>query len=351
MKTGRPVETGQGDYSKTPKMVFPGAGGAHNWQPMSYSSSTGLVYIPVMESPAIFTMPKAPFDYQRGGDNQGSVYIYPVPGSWGFGREWAKDLLPPIEQLAKGQPDYTVRGALRAWDPVNGKVAWEVDTSGPWKGQIFSTWNGGGVMSTAGNLVFQGRGTGQLAVLDARTGKSVANIDVGSGMMAAPMSYLIDGKQYVAIMTGVGGARGQTYAPESAAYKYGNKGRIVVFKIGGGKVPHPALVTRDAQDLPPLAARIGDAAKIKRGGVLFQRNCALCHTNNGASGSIPDLRRMSAKTHAEFFDIVLKGIRSDKGMGNFGDILSRKDAEAIHAHLIDLAWADHEARPRRPKVH
>ncbi len=351
MKTGKPVETGQGDYSKEPKMVFPGAGGGHNWQPMSYSPKTGLVYIPVMESAAIFTMPTEPFQYERGGDNEASVYLYPVPGSWGFDRGWAKELLPPIEKLAKGQPDYTVRGWLRAWDPVKAKVVWEVNTSGPWQGQIFSTWNGGGVMSTASDLLFQGRGTGQLEILDARTGQQVASIDVGSSMMAAPMTYLIDGEQFVAIMAGIGGARGKTYPPESAAYLYGNKGRIVAFKLGGGVVPRPPAVVREPQDLPPTKARIGTADQVSRGGLLFQRNCSLCHTNNGASGSIPDLRKMTAKTHEEFFDIVLKGIRANKGMGSFGDILSRREAEDIDAYLRDLAWTDYERRHPQAPVH
>jgi len=351
MKTGKPVETGQGDYSKEPKMVFPGAGGAHNWQPMSYNPKTGLVYIPVMESAAIFAMPKGTFQYKRGGDNQGSVYIYPVRGSWGFDNSWAKELLPPIEKLAKGQPDYTVRGVLRAWDPIKAKVVWEVDTSGPWRGEVFSTWNGGGVMTTASNLLFQGRGTGKLEILDARTGQQVASIDVGTSMMAAPMTYMIDGEQYVAIMAGVGGARGKTYPPESAAYKYGNKGRIVAFKLGGGSVPHPPMVVRGPQDLPPPVARNGTADQVTRGGLLFQTNCSLCHTNNGASGSIPDLRKMTAQTHSEFLDIVLKGIRADKGMGGFGDILSRREAEDVHAYLIDLAWSDYEKRRPATTVH
>ena len=88
-------------------------------------------------------------------------------------------------------------------------------------------------MSTAGGLVFQGRGTGFLVALDARTGEELHRMYVGLSMMAAPMTYAIDGEQYVAILTGTGGGNGNDYVPGMAAYDYGNAGRLVSFKLGG----------------------------------------------------------------------------------------------------------------------
>ncbi|MEK9807428.1 MAG: PQQ-dependent dehydrogenase, methanol/ethanol family, partial [Halieaceae bacterium] len=209
-ETGRPVETEQAEYFDEPKLIFPGPQGAHNWQPMSYNPNTGLVYIPVKEAGVIWTMPEEPFVYQKGGLNSHSQYVFTTPGEWGLDSPLAKTL-PPIEVLGAGQPDTTIRGFLRAWNPVTQTLAWEQETSGPWAGTMNAFWNGGGVLSTAGDLVFQGRGTGFLVALDANTGEELHRIYVGLSMMAAPMTYAIDGEQYVAILTGTGGGNGNDY--------------------------------------------------------------------------------------------------------------------------------------------
>ncbi len=154
-KTGRPVETEQAEYFDEPKLIFPGPQGAHNWQPMSFNPDTGLVYIPVKEAGVIWTMPEEPFEYQKGGLNSHSQYLFTTPGEWGLDSPLAKTL-PPIEVLGEGQPDTTIRGFLRAWNPITQTLAWEQETSGPWAGTMNAFWNGGGVLSTAGGLVFQG---------------------------------------------------------------------------------------------------------------------------------------------------------------------------------------------------
>ena len=199
--TGRPVETEQAKYFDSPKLIFPGPAGGHNWQPMAYNPETGLVYIPTIQAAAVFTLPKEPFVYQKGGFNRMTKYVLTVDGPWGMDGDAAIGL-PSLSELAKGQPDPTVRGVLKAWDPVKQKVVWEVDTSDQWVGSLFASWNGGGVMTSGGDLVFQGRGKGELAILDAYTGQQLHSIDVGTSMMAAPMTYSIDGEQYVAIMAG-----------------------------------------------------------------------------------------------------------------------------------------------------
>lgn len=349
MKTGRPVETGQGDYSTGPKLIFPGSAGGHNWQPMSFSPDTGLVYIPAYRFPMIFTLPAGKFAYQRGGANTAVSVIFPTPGPFGLDGEAAKDL-PPIAELAKGQPDYQPRGYLIAWDPVAAKEVWRVDTSGPWAGQFFASWNGGGVISTGGGLLFQGRSTGELAVLDAKSGQALGAIDVGTSMMAAPMTYSIDGEQYIAIMAGLGGAFGRASLPGTAAYKYGNRGRIVAFKLGGGAVPMRPAASHVEQGLaaPPVPRR-GSTAQHKAGAQLFQRNCAVCHA--AAGGKVPDLSRMSAQAHKDFMAIVLKGTRATKGMGNFSGVLSPSDADLIHMFAIEQQWKNYEAAAKMSAPH
>jgi quinohemoprotein ethanol dehydrogenase len=156
-------------------------------------------------------------------------------------------------------------------------------------------------------------------------------------MMAAPMTYEVNGVQYVAIVAGYGGGGvilGAPLDPESAAYKYGNEGRIIVLKIGGSTPRLPPL--RSDLPMPELPARPADARQIAAGEVLYNRYCSRCHVMG--RGNLPDLRRSSPVTHTLFDSIVLGGAYSLKGMGRFDDVLSPDDAHAIHAWLIDQAW-------------
>ena len=341
--TGRPVETEQAEYFDEPKLIFPGPQGAHNWQPMSYSPDTGLVYIPVKEAGVIWTMPEEPFVYQKGGLNSHSQYVFTTPGEWGLDSPLAKTL-PPIEELGAGQPDTTIRGFLRAWDPVTQALAWEQETSGPWAGTMNAFWNGGGVLSTGGGLVFQGRGTGDLVALDASTGEELHRVYVGLSMMAAPMTYVIDGEQYIAILTGTGGGNGNDYVPGMAAYDYGNAGRLVTFKLGGGEVPLRPRIAREEGALPaPVVDRRGSVEEVERGEALYRRNCAKCHSNiDGRGSGIPDLRLMSATTHEAFSQIVLKGTLAERGMGSFADLLTEEEVIDLHTYLIEESWRHYE---------
>jgi quinohemoprotein ethanol dehydrogenase len=346
-KSGRPVETGQGDYWAAPKLVFPSPAGGHNWQPMAFNPQTGLVYIPALEASAVFWVPKRPYVYKKGASNQGAEYAFPAAKAGFWGLEVRKDL-PPLSELARGQPDTTLRGYLRAWDPVARRTAWQVETSGQWTGQMNALWNGGGVMTSAGNLVFQGQSTGYLHVYRATDGKQLAQINVGTGIMAAPMTYELDGQQYVALLAGFGGALGGSYPEGSAAARYGNAGRIVAFRIGGGSVPLPAKVDRSSDFPRPAVARFGTPEQIDLGDALLKRHCSRCHSNEG-SGAVPDLRRMSGQTHAEFDAIVLGGARASKGMGSFGGLLSPAEAQSIRAAILASAWRAYDATQGVPQ--
>lgn len=335
-ETGRPVETGQGEYFEAPKLIFPSPLGAHNWQPMAFNPDTGLVYLPTTEAAAIYALPEEEFVYQRGARNSGVALVMAVNGPTGFDGPLMEGM-PPIEELARNQPDHTSRGFLRAWNPATHELAWEVETSGDWAGELFAVNNGGGAMTSAGDLVFQGRATGELVAYDARTGHELHRVATGTSIQASPIAYSVDGVQYVAVMAGLG----SYFAPELALGVDGSVGRIIAFKLGGGVVPKPKEMSaeeqqRQAESLelrePPLPRR-GTQAQYTRGSALYRRLCSSCHNN-----SAPNLRRMTLETHAAFRDIVLAGVRAEKGMGRFDHVLSNDDTEALQVYLIALAW-------------
>jgi quinohemoprotein ethanol dehydrogenase len=191
-------------------------------------------------------------------------------------------------------------------------------------------------MSTAGNLVFQGRGSGELWVYAADTGQVLKVIKTGSHLMAAPMTYAVNGEQFVAIQAGYGGAAITVgpIPPSSAALKFQNTNRIIAFKIGGGAVPTPAPRVEAPFEKPP--AETATKGQIDAGEIKFVEECSRCHVLGPSS--TPDLRKLNAGLHAEFMDIVLKGVLAPAGMERFDDLLSEKDADNIHAYLIDQSW-------------
>jgi quinohemoprotein ethanol dehydrogenase len=130
--------------------------------------------------------------------------------------------------------------------------------------------------------------------------------------------------------------------PGTAAYRYGNAGRIVAFKLGGGEVPLPEEISHSDALPRPALERWGTSTTIDLGNTLFERHCTICHKNNAAAGTAPDLRRMSAQTQAQFEKIVLGGIRAEKGMGSFASVLSADEVNAIHAALVDTAWREYK---------
>ncbi len=324
-ETGRPIPNPDSDYTNEARLISPGMVGAHSWQPMSFSPRTGLVYIPVVEAPWVF------FDSSktRAGLVEGYFTVMSIPPE-AYAPGPMQSLfgtLPPLAQLAKtwSSPPRT-RGMIRAWDPVSQTLAWQQETFG---------FNDGGLMSTAGNLLFRGDSAGYLSVYAADTGTLIRRIEVGTGIMAAPMSYEVEGQQFVAVMAGFGGAAGSVPFPaDSAPYRYGNDGRIIAFALGGESVPIPPPFRERPMPEPPK--RIGDARRIAEGEVLFNRFCNRCHPFGRAM--LPDLRRLSPEKFALFDPIVRGGILAPLGMARFDDVLSLSDAEAIRNFLIDESW-------------
>ena len=200
----------------------------------------------------------------------------------------------------------------------------------------------GGVMSTAGNLVFQGRANGELWVYAADSGKPLKTIKTGSHIMAAPMTFAIGSEQYVAVQVGYGGTgiASGPIPPTSAAANHQNTNRIIAFKLGGGAVPVPPARVEPPFPKPP--AQNASAATIAAGEVIFIQECSRCHTFG--PNVTPDLRKLNAGLQAMFKDIVLKGAVAPTGMESFADILSEKDVDNVHAYLIDQAWQGYKAQ-------
>jgi quinohemoprotein ethanol dehydrogenase len=330
-QSGRPRPNPAADYHGGARLVYPSQAGAHNWQPMSYDAGTGLVYIPVIDMPMVYI----DASQRPAGLVEGAFTVPGIPPE-AYDPAGLKSLfgeLPALETLAReagaaGAPQS--RGELRAWDPVAGRIVWTQPGTSFWDG---------GVMSTAGGLVFRGDAAGFLNVYAAKDGQRLARLEVGTSIMAAPMSYAIDGVQYVAVMAGYGGGGGFAFPPDSAAYQRGNQGRIIAFRLGGGAVPLPPRVP-DAP-MPPPPSSTADAVTLARGEVLYNRYCGRCHVFG--RGLLPDLRRMSVATHTIFPQIVLEGAYAAKGMARWDDVLTPADAAAIHAFIIAQAHAQWRA--------
>jgi len=309
LATGRPEMSEAAWYQREPKLVFPSSWGGHNWMPMSYSPVAKLAFIPTIERGMVYAAtPK--FTFKNHHIYQAITLDIPEAKL----RQLTRDSLDLLE----------THEFLTAWDPLTQRARWQVPLNG-----VFN----GGALSTAGGLVFQGRANGHLVAYRAEDGTILKDIEVGTGVMASPMSYAVGGEQYVAIMAGYGGGLGSTFMPGAAGYRYENYPRVIAFKLGGGTVPlPPAYATPPTPAPPPVEV---DAAKVKQGGALFGQFCVYCHGGGpNKVSAYPDLTQMPPAVHQQFVEIVLRGSLVDAGMAGFDDLLTEAEAEAIHAYLL-----------------
>jgi quinohemoprotein ethanol dehydrogenase len=320
LKTGRPVENPMARFMnpKEPALVTPGPYGAHNWHPMSFSPQTGLVYLPAQElAMAYLHNPK--FQQSSLGFNIGiDVTAIMMPDD------------PQIRAAALA----TVRGALKAWDPVTQTEKWSVQHPGAWNG---------GVLSTAGNLVFQGNVGGEFVAYNAADGTKLWSFPAQTGIVAAPATYTIGDDQYVAVLAGWGG----TYAISGGdASRLGgpaiNRSRVLAFKLGGtAALPEPPAVQTLAK--PPVL--VGDAQLARQGQIAFHTFCSTCHGDSAVGGGVvPDLRwSPTNRSEQAWRDVVIDGERKDRGMVSFAAVMSGAEAESIRAYVIKRARDTYEA--------
>ena len=323
METGRPVLTANADHSTTEQQTAPWALGGHNWQPMAFNKATGLVYIPATEAVQPYST-ATDFSLRPGGH-------FNLAQEGHLGKGFNPDGIPPrmLEVMVKK----LLQGALIAWDPVAKQERFRIEHD--------SSWNGG-VLTTKAGLVFQGTGDKRLVAYDAATGAKLWQADTGTGIVAPPISYEIDGVQYVAVMAGWGGAGGIAL-PQ--AENVNGTSRLLVYKLGG-TAQHPIADTTLVMEQAPPARR-GSAESIQHGSDLYGEFCSRCHGPAfGAGGAVQDLRYISADTHEIFDAIVLGGAYSGIGMVSFADVLTENDARDVQDYLLNAAndtWEEQNA--------
>ena len=320
LATGRPIENPDARYYRTgkPFLAVPSAVAAHSWQPMSYNPAAGLVYIPAQQVGAAYiaasgaAAAREPIGYNTGIDAAGAMY--------------------PRDAALIRAATAGATGSLVAWDPVAKRARWRVEYPTPWNG---------GTMTTAGNLVFQGTALGEFRAYAADTGRQLFSYAAGSGIMAGASTYMVGDTQYVAVLTGRGGA-----LPLTIGYAIGAAGavpnvpRLLVFKIGGSATL-PAPPPADTSAFSPPAP-VGSASEVAAGRANYGRYCQVCHgASAGGGGVLPNLQRSGALADAEAWKAVLiDGVLEGNGMISFKRVMTSGEAESVRRYVIDEAnWA------------
>lgn len=297
MATGRPVEAPNIRYENGPVTFWPSPFGTHNWQPMAFSPHTGLVYIPTIKLAA---------RYAR---SQKSLFE-------GGGTEFT---------LLKIDPD-DATGSLLAWDPVTQKPRWSVKRPNLWNG---------GVLATGGDLVFQGDFEGMFNAFDARSGKALWRFDAKLGIIAAPTSYSVKGRQYVSVLVGYGGSTQSLALFTKAGWKYGAQPRrLLTFALDGrAKLPWTAPRDYSVNPIDDPALLIDPASADRGAGLYNNKGCVICHGFNGRSSGAPapDLQESGiAADPASLRELLHNGLLAQNGMPQFSELT---DAEISDLYM------------------
>jgi len=300
LETGRPVHSPDAEYWNRPDeavAVWPNMWGAHSWNPMAFHPELKLVYIPVIDVPSIVT------GYE-GGDFDDTLELTTLVDGKRF------------------DP-----GKLVAWDPETNSQRWSVGYDLPFNG---------GVLATGGNLVFQGDAHGRFNAYRANDGEQLWSVATGSNITAAPVSYSVDGEQFVLVPVGAGGGIQFVYPEMHAGDNVGGPTRLMAFALGeDSSLPEITVPRRPLPDQPELDA---SAQEIESGQNLYGWNCKGCHGKNAvarAGGSVPDLRFATKDTHANWQKIVHDGSRRNRGMPSFD--LDADEIEAVRKYVLSLS--------------
>jgi quinohemoprotein ethanol dehydrogenase len=306
LTTGRPDIVEAARYKDTPFIGVPGGGGAHNWYPVAYSPVTGLLYIPAADSSTYYS-PTKNYHYEAGFEQIGV------------------DLQAATHGAPESRPDMPPRkDYLLAWNPATHAKAWSVPG------------RGGGLLATAGNLVFQGRGRegvlGNFVAFRATDGKQVWSYETPDAMNGGPVTYAVNGQQYVAVISGAAMYSG-TDKP-----RVRHNGRMVAFTLDG-----TATLPADPAPAPPPnpPAVHASAADVAAGEDLYGRYCGLCHGFDTVSANIiPDLRRSPFLTTPEGWrQVVIGGALTERGMISWSRFLDPAQAEQIRGFVGEKSRA------------
>jgi len=312
LKSGRPVETPDARYEDGEAEIWPSAHGAHSWQAMSYNPLTGLVYLPTM--------------------NLGGRYVDPgLDASWRMEDFVGGTGVGLFDILV---PDDISPGLLQAWDPVKQQAVWSVPQDHPWNA---------GTLTTAGNLVFQGRYDGRFLAYDARTGEELWSLDLGLGISAPPITYKLGGRQYVALLVGYGGGytMGLTPGLPDEGWAYGvHDRRLVAFALDGTVTLPPQPPPHKPEPLVYADFPL-DESILTRGATLYGTYCGICHGGGAVANAMaPDLRASPVPLDsAAFAAVVREGSRVRRGMPPFA-ALSNEELKAIRHYIRYVAHRD-----------
>ncbi len=317
LSSGRPIETPDIRYDKKPVVMWPGTFGTHNWQPMSFSPKLNLAFIPTIHQADAFASEGLdPRQWQ------------PESNAWNTGLSWSvtggKGVRVPVEEFSS---------SLQAYDPVSQKQVWSVSNPG-----IVN----GGTMVTAGGLVFQGLIDGSFNAYDATSGKKLWSFPSGVSVLGAPISYSINGKQYVSVMAGPPSGSPAAVLPQQSKFGWRYRDhprRLLTFMLDGQGALPQAPSPGPEQPLVSSALNV-DSALAKTGEASFTKHCMTCHGVGAvASGAAPDLRASSIPLDtAAFSQIVHGGALLSRGMPRF-DELSTSDLEALRHYIRQQAMS------------
>lgn len=308
LETGRPVEVPDIRYENGPVTLWPSPFGVHNWHAMSFSPQTGLVYVPTMKLPAIYYTNPAVIAEAEQQVIGGRRYSLPIGARY---------------TTVEIEPDDGT-GTLLAWDPVAQQARWRVQQS---------TMVNGGTLATAGGLVFQGRGDGWFVAHDAADGRELWKFNAGNGIVAPPITYSVDGVQYLSILAGYG------IAPDDPGWRYGvHPPRLLTFRLGGTAELPPTPGPHFGPPPLPGPPLPFDAAAAARGAELYAGGCGMCHGGGErpAGGNGPDLRGSAIARDAEAFRHLLRsGALAARGMPLY-DELSDAEIDDLRSYILSF---------------
>ena len=315
-KTGRPQENPQARFGERgkPWAALPGPGGAHNWMPMSFDAGRGVMYIPVNDLGFVYV---------------GDPHFKPRSFGWSTGIDFNNGSLPDDPKVVAGIKS-GLKGKLLAWDVQGQRPLWTTDLDKPWNG---------GVVATAGNLVFEGMATGEFAAFKADDGKRLWAMQTNTGIVAPPVAYEAEGEQYVVVELGWGGAFPLSAGELARGFAANaqNVPRVLAFKLNGTD-RMPAAPQQPERKLDPPADPESKAV-VAQGKQYYHSYCNVCHGDSAvSSGVLPDLRYSPALSNPDAWQsIVRDGVRQANGMISFSAVLGAGEVEKIRAYVIHRA--------------